>query len=185
MSAARKQAVFNVASKWDVIIVEDDRESHSSSALTRTDPRISAYYFLQAGEYSPPPTAFDSSSRKEPKKAESDEEFLKSLVPSYLKFDTEGRVIRIDTFSKTICPGSRLGFITANPIFCERMLRANESSTQAPCGFGQALVTKLLVEEWGMTGYLRWLKGESSSLPFLPSYLPSFLFPLPTRDHLF
>lgn len=30
MSAARKQAVFNVASKWDVIIVEDDRESPAS-----------------------------------------------------------------------------------------------------------------------------------------------------------
>ena len=40
------------------------------------------------------------------------------------------------------------------------MLRANESSTQAPCGFGQALITKLLVEEWGMKGYFRWLKGQ-------------------------
>lgn len=28
-----------------------------------------------------------------------------------------------------------------------------------PCGFAQALITKLLVEEWGLTGYYRWLKG--------------------------
>lgn len=62
--------------------------------------------------------------------------------------------------TETICPGSRLGWITTNPIFAERMQRANESSTQAGSGFTQAFVAKLLVEEWGMTGWLRWLKGE-------------------------
>lgn len=70
---------------------------------------------------------------------------------------------KLPALAETICPGSRLGFLTLNPLFAERMLRANESSTQAPCGFGQALVTKLLVEEWGMTGYLRWLKGAFPS----------------------
>lgn len=63
--------------------------------------------------------------------------------------------------AETIAPGSRMGWITANPLFIERMERANESSTQAGSGFTQAFVAKLLVEEWGMTGWLRWLKGES------------------------
>lgn len=62
--------------------------------------------------------------------------------------------------AETICPGSRLGWITGNPQFLERMQRANESSSQAGSGFTQAFVAKLLVEEWGMTGWLRWLKGE-------------------------
>lgn len=136
MSVERKKAIYEVCVKYDVIIVEDD-----------------PYYALQAGEYSLPDARPKSSS------SETDEEFLKSLIPSFLRYDYQGRVVRIDTFSKTICPGSRLGYITSNPIFSERFLRANESSTQAPCGFAQALVAKLLVEEWGMPGWYRWLKG--------------------------
>lgn len=136
MTAQRKKQIYEICVKYDVIIVEDD-----------------PYYALQAGEYSLP------DSRPKISSTESDEAFLKSLVPSFLRYDYQGRVVRIDTFSKTICPGSRLGYITSNPVFSERFLRANESSTQAPCGFSQALVAKLLVEEWGMTGFYRWLKG--------------------------
>ena len=39
--------------------------------------------------------------------------------------------------TQTIAPGSRLGFFTCNPRFAERLERAGETSTQAPCGFGQ------------------------------------------------
>lgn len=41
---------------------------------------------------------------------EENRRFVRSLSPSYLTFDYEGRVIRLDTFSKTIAPGSRLGW---------------------------------------------------------------------------
>ncbi|BGP41633.1 hypothetical protein JCM10450v2_005696 [Rhodotorula kratochvilovae] len=139
MSLERKKAIYALAVKYDVIIVEDD-----------------PYYFLQAGEYEPSPAI---RAAQQPKKTETDDEFLKSLVPSYLKLDYQGRVVRIDTFSKTICPGSRLGWTTCNPLFAERLERANESSTQAASGFAQALVGKLLAEEWRLEGYLRWLKG--------------------------
>ncbi|GAA6009684.1 aminotransferase-like domain-containing protein [Rhodotorula paludigena] len=139
MSLERKKAIYALAVKYDVIIVEDD-----------------PYYFLQAGEYEPSPPARAASL---PKKTETDDEFIASLVPSYLKIDYEGRVVRIDTFSKTICPGSRLGWTTTNPVFAERIERANESSTQSASGFAQALVGKLLAEEWKLEGYLRWLKG--------------------------
>ncbi|KAJ7498959.1 pyridoxal phosphate-dependent transferase [Mycena latifolia] len=87
-----------------------------------------------------------------------EERFIASLEPSYLKFDYQGRVIRLDTFSKTIAPGCRLGWYTCNPMFAERLERASETSTQAPCGFGQALVTASLLE-WGYEGYIRWLKA--------------------------
>ncbi|EGU13534.1 hypothetical protein RTG_00264 [Rhodotorula toruloides ATCC 204091] len=139
MSLERKKRIYEIAVKYDVIIVEDD-----------------PYYFLQTGEYEHD-EALRAAAR--PKVTESDDEFLKSLVPSYLNIDYQGRVVRIDTFSKTICPGSRLGWTTCNPIFAERLERANESSTQSASGFAQALVGKLLAEEWGLTGYLRWLKG--------------------------
>ncbi|KAM0789987.1 hypothetical protein ACM66B_005319 [Microbotryomycetes sp. NB124-2] len=134
MTAERKRRIYDICVKYDVIIAEDD-----------------PYYFLQAGEY--------DQSKVKPSKTETDEEFLASLVPSYLNFDVQGRVVRIDTFSKTIAPGSRLGWTTANPVFIERLQRANESSTQSASGFAQAMVAKLLVDEWGMKGWFRWLKG--------------------------
>ncbi|GAA6006112.1 hypothetical protein JCM10207_000527 [Rhodosporidiobolus poonsookiae] len=139
MTVERKKAIYDLAVKYDVIIVEDD-----------------PYYFLQAPEYE---RGGSTRGQSKPKKTPSDEEFLAKLVPSYLHLDYQGRVIRIDTFSKTICPGSRLGWTVANPIFAERLERANESSTQSASGFAQALVGKLLAEEWGFEGYLRWLKG--------------------------
>lgn len=139
VSLERKRAIYALAVKYDIIIVEDD-----------------PYYFLQSGEYH---RSEQKRSAALPNKTESDAEFLASLVPSYLHLDYQGRVVRIDTFSKTICPGSRLGWTTCNPIFAERLERANESSTQAASGMSQALVGSLLAEQWGYTGYLRWLKG--------------------------
>lgn len=101
MSASRKKAIYEICVTYDVIIVEDDRASTSICSrlwiVKLTVPFLAAYYFLQAGEYSPP----NSFERTEPKKKETDDEFLASLVPSYLKFDYQGRVIRIDTFSST------------------------------------------------------------------------------------
>ena len=84
--------------------------------------------------------------------------FIAALPPSYLHFDTDGRVIRMDTFSKTSCPGSRLGWITTSPLFIERLTRATEAGTQAPSGFVTAMTAKLLAE-WGWDGYIRWLRG--------------------------
>jgi DNA-binding transcriptional MocR family regulator len=104
--------------------------------------------------------------------------FLDSLVPSYLSIDTEGRVVRLDTFSKTIAPGSRLGWITAQPAFIERFARITEVTTQQPSGFVQSLVAEMIFgksEEdntvrskqvssgWHMDGWVRWLEGLRGS----------------------
>ena len=80
------------------------------------------------------------------------------LVPPFIQLDTEGRVIRLDTFSKTISPGSRLGHFTASPVFIERLLRATEVTTQAPSGWSQAITLELL-KTWTQEGYLTWLRN--------------------------
>ncbi|KZP00312.1 PLP-dependent transferase [Calocera viscosa TUFC12733] len=139
MGEKRKKEIYAVCVKHDIIIVEDD-----------------PYYFLQCGSYIPKAQRANVRQAEDGKDAE--EAFIQSLAPSYVKVDYEGRVIRLDTFSKTIAPGSRLGFFTCNPMFAERLLRAGETSTQAPCGFGQALITSLL-NGWGMSGWIRWLRG--------------------------
>jgi aromatic amino acid aminotransferase I / 2-aminoadipate transaminase len=85
-------------------------------------------------------------------------EFLQSLSPSYLAFDTQGRVIRLETFSKTLAPGLRTGYIIANPLFSERLLRVTEVVSQAPSGFSMTVLAELL-SSWGQDGYLKWLSN--------------------------
>lgn len=95
MGAARKKEIYDVCVEYgqcdsrfllsnvftrailDIIIVEDD-----------------PYFFLQQGEYSPKAARADSMD------AISEEAWISTLAPSFLKFDYEGRVIRLDTFSK-------------------------------------------------------------------------------------
>ncbi|OCH95918.1 PLP-dependent transferase [Obba rivulosa] len=136
MGAERKKEIYDICVEYDIIIVEDD-----------------PYFFLQMSEYKPK-SARDMQSAP----AESDVQFLAKLAPTFVKFDYQGRVIRLDTFSKYIAPGSRLGFFTCSPMFSERLQRQGETSTQAPCGFGQSLIAQLLTT-WKFNGYVRWLHG--------------------------
>jgi DNA-binding transcriptional MocR family regulator len=101
--------------------------------------------------------------------------FLDSLVPSYLSVDYEGRVLRLDTFSKTVAPGCRLGWITGQPALIERILRITETSTQQPSGFVQSMIAELIMgpvkgdksgsggakdgKGWDVGGWVRWLEG--------------------------
>jgi DNA-binding transcriptional MocR family regulator len=81
----------------------------------------------------------------------------------------------MDTFSKTVAPGCRLGWITAQPAFIERILRITETSTQQPSGFVQAMIAELIMgppegpkngtggakdgKGWRFDGWVRWLEG--------------------------
>ncbi|KAJ5966604.1 Aromatic amino acid aminotransferase [Penicillium waksmanii] len=132
-SAERRRAVYKVAQKHDIIIVEDE-----------------PYYFLQMQPYvgkdapSPPPPA-------------SHDEFIKSLVPSFLSLDVDGRVVRLESFSKVVAPGTRVGWIVASEQVVERFVRNFETSSQNPSGVSQMVLYKLLDEHWGHSGYLDWL----------------------------
>ncbi|KEZ46544.1 hypothetical protein SAPIO_CDS0338 [Scedosporium apiospermum] len=133
ISAHRRKEIYAVATEFDLVIVEDD-----------------PYYFLQYPGYSPQGV-------DQPFKLKSTEEFLNSLTPSFLSIDTQGRVIRLESFSKTLFPGLRLGYFVANPLFTERLLRATEVETQDPAGLSQAF-TLALFQQWGDDGYLTWLQ---------------------------
>lgn len=74
----------------------------------------------------------------EPPAAKADvDTFLSNMSNSFLTIDVQGRVIRMDTFSKTLFPGARLGWFTCNQMFSERILRGTEVQTQGPSGFSQ------------------------------------------------
>lgn len=116
----------------DIIIVEDD-----------------PYFFLQ----------FPASNLAGQSKYEviSNKDFIASLSPSFLRYDHQGRVIRLESFSKTLAPGLRLGYFIANPLFTERLLRASEVETQDPSGLSQAIVLALL-KSWTHDGFVRWMQ---------------------------
>lgn len=111
------------------------------------------YFFLQF-----PP----SSLAEEPGiEAVSNEKFLQGLSPSFLRYDIQGRVIRLESFSKTLAPALRLGFFVANPLFTERLLRASEVETQDPSGLSQVIAFTLL-REWKCDGYIQWMQNIRS-----------------------
>lgn len=135
--AQRRRDIYAVCRKHDVFILEDE-----------------PYYFLQMQPY--------TGSHADPTKPSvappaTPEEFLAGLVPSLLSMDTDGRVLRMDSFSKVVVPGSRLGWITASEQVVERYIRHAEVASQGPSGISQLLIYKLVDETWGHDGYLRWL----------------------------
>ncbi|OCK76814.1 aromatic amino acid aminotransferas-like protein [Lepidopterella palustris CBS 459.81] len=151
LSVQRRKEIYALCVKYDIIIIEDD-----------------PYWYLQYPSSNP-------SAPKAPVKKSSGYDFLDSLIPSYLSVDYEGRVVRLDTFSKTIAPGCRLGWITAQPALVERILRITETSTQQPSGFVQSMIAELIMgpqsrsdggrggaadgSGWKVDGWVRWLEG--------------------------
>lgn len=77
MPAARKKAIYDICKRHDIIIVEDD-----------------PYYFLQLPTYKPR-SASSPSDKLSLEKLD-----ILSLEPSFLRYDEDGRVIRLESFSK-------------------------------------------------------------------------------------
>ncbi|PYH90913.1 PLP-dependent transferase [Aspergillus ellipticus CBS 707.79] len=168
LSVERRKEIYAVCRQYDIIIIEDDPywnlqfpSAAAMEAQFRGKPAVDVT-----------PQNYNAHGKS------SGYQFLDSLVPSYLSVDTDGRVVRLDTFSKTIAPGCRLGWITAQPGIIERLIRITETSTQQPSGFVQAMVAELIVGQqvedsknvssknnkksdkaWEMGGWVRWLEG--------------------------
>ncbi|KAJ6023940.1 hypothetical protein N7540_004737 [Penicillium herquei] len=104
-SLKRREAIYAVAQKHALYIVEDE-----------------PYYYLQ--------------------------------LPA---LDTDGRVLRMDSLSKILAPGSRTGWVTASQQVIEKFIRQNETSSQHPSGFSQAIIFNLLNHHWGHLGFFEWL----------------------------
>jgi DNA-binding transcriptional MocR family regulator len=70
------------------------------------------------------------------------------LGTSYLSCDTQGRVLRLDSFSKLMAPGFRLGWITGAP----QLLRHYRQHAYAASQWGSSLAMKVLagiLQGWG------------------------------------
>lgn len=138
LSAERRRAIYKLAQEHDFIIIEDE-----------------PYYFLQMDTYTS-----DVPTRSE-RVVHGHDEFVKALVPSFISLDIDGRVIRLDSFSKVLAPGLRLGWIVGQAKLLERFVRLHEVTIQAPAGITQTL-TNATLQRWGQSGYLDWLIGLRS-----------------------
>ncbi|KAI4163691.1 MAG: hypothetical protein LQ342_002725 [Letrouitia transgressa] len=165
LSVERRKEIYALCCKYDIVIIEDDPYwflQYPSARSSRSASRA-----VQESRRAAPGTRNFNAPNS------SGYPFLDSLVPSYLSIDIEGRVVRLDTFSKTVAPGSRLGWITAQPALCERLLRITETSTQQPSGFVQSVIAQMIVGPhdpngrggatddagWETDGWVRWLEG--------------------------
>jgi aromatic amino acid aminotransferase I / 2-aminoadipate transaminase len=132
-SLERRHEIYRLAQKHDLYILEDD-----------------PYYYIQLPAHisehaSDVIQSIPLSGKQTP-----------PLIPSLLSIDTDGRVFRMDSFSKVIAPGLRTGWVTASNQIVERIVRAHETSLQNPSGFSQIVLYKLLSETWGQEGLMRW-----------------------------
>ncbi|KAI2641874.1 aromatic amino acid aminotransferase [Hypomontagnella submonticulosa] len=168
LSLERRKEIYSICSKYDVIIIEDD-----------------PYWYLQYPSAAVEEAKARNLPMPEPKIAntltkKSGYEYIDSLVPSFLNVDVDGRVVRLDTFSKTVAPGCRMGWVTSTPGICERILRVSEAGTQQPSGFAQVVIAETIMgpqpdaaavftarsakdrpafNGWKMDGWVRWLAG--------------------------
>lgn len=147
-SEERRRAILSICEEFDVFILEDE-----------------PYYFLQMEQYESKVNTnghingdgLNGHREVEHESAADLKAFIDGLVPSYLSLSKTGNVMRLDSFSKIIAPGSRTGWVTGPADLIERFIRASEVSAQNPSGFSMVALYKLLEEEWGHEGFLRWL----------------------------
>ncbi|KAJ2782444.1 Aromatic/aminoadipate aminotransferase 1 [Coemansia interrupta] len=141
MSLVRRKAIYAVAQKHNLAIIEDD-----------------PYYFLQLPEFvatsaTSTAAAADGTTSTTTNASAAVCNRPQILVPSLLSMDIDGRVIRLDSFSKILAPNLRCGWITAPRYILDKIQILNETTTLQPSGVSQGLISKMLNDVWGMDGW--------------------------------
>ena len=80
-------------------------------------------------------------------------QYLPDRPPSFLSLDTEGRVLRFDSFSKVLSSGIRLGFVTGPPPLIERINLHMQASVLHASSLSQVIAYELL-SQWGIQGFM-------------------------------
>ncbi|KAJ2692435.1 hypothetical protein GGH99_001735 [Coemansia sp. RSA 1285] len=150
MSLERRQKIYAVACKHNLAIIEDD-----------------PYYFLQFAPFSTGRSLENAVGAAGLLDVDSGEQQqVGPLVPSLLSLDTEGRVIRLDSFSKILAPNLRCGWITAPSYILDKLQILNESTILQPSGLAQGLISKLLNDTWGLEGWNQHLRNLRATYTF-------------------
>ncbi|XP_042875444.1 kynurenine/alpha-aminoadipate aminotransferase, mitochondrial-like [Penaeus japonicus] len=84
-------------------------------------------------------------------------QFIDDLPPSFLSLDTEGRVLRFDSFSKTVSAGLRVGYVTGPKVLVEKISQHIMATVMGSAGLSQVLIAELF-NYWGLDGFHRHVK---------------------------
>jgi len=122
LTDGRKKEIYALACKHDLIILEDD-----------------PYYYLSYGRAAAPAVGTDS-------------QWQRPTSRSFFSMDTEGRVLRFDSFSKILSSGLRLGMVSGPAAFIQRIDYVSQAAALHTSGVSQAMVSKLL-KHWGAAGW--------------------------------
>ncbi|CAE8629352.1 unnamed protein product [Polarella glacialis] len=147
MTSQRYAQIYDIARRFNILIVEDD-----------------AYFYQQHVQRGA--GCSDSSTSAAGIPATSREEMPlpgMSLGPSFLSLDSDGRVLRLDSFSKTLAPGFRLGWATGAKPLIDRYNMLAYASSQNGCSLSMMLLGKML-EAWGDAGFEAHLRKLQSAL---------------------
>eukprot|EP01147_Barroeca_monosierra_P000883 gene883-7902_t len=79
-------------------------------------------------------------------------QFSSPRLPSLFSLDTDGRVLRFDSFSKIVSSGLRLGFVTGPSQLINQLQLHGQAVSLHTSGISQALLLKLL-DFWGLHGF--------------------------------
>ncbi|XP_045597416.1 kynurenine/alpha-aminoadipate aminotransferase, mitochondrial isoform X2 [Procambarus clarkii] len=79
---------------------------------------------------------------------------MKDFPPSFLSMDTDGRVLRFDSFSKILSSGLRIGYVTGPKPLIERIVLHEQVSVLHAPAMSQVLVSELL-KLWGMEDFFK------------------------------
>lgn len=131
-----RKRVYELASIHDFIIIEDDPYGYLTlPAVAKPDLANLKQYEIGLDDY-----------------------LENHLYPSYLQFDTVGRVVRLDTFSKIFTPGTRLGWIVAHKNIIASIFKYTNIIIRAPSGVSQMLVVNIIKQKFGgIDGFLEWI----------------------------
>ncbi|CAI5759155.1 unnamed protein product [Candida verbasci] len=133
-----RNKIYELAVKHDFIIIEDDPYGYLTLPKYRK-PEIGLHFklndFITIEDY-----------------------LQNHLTPSYLELDTEGRVIRVETFSKLFAPGLRLGFVIAHEKVINAIRNYSEIVNRGSSGLSQLIVNNVIQQHFkGVDGWLQWI----------------------------
>ncbi|MCL4140216.1 UNVERIFIED_CONTAM: hypothetical protein GTU68_001550, partial [Idotea baltica] len=78
----------------------------------------------------------------------------KNIPKSFLSLDTDGRVMRFDSFSKIVCPGFRIGYVTGPKRLVNKIVQHSQVTILHTSSFSQVICNELL-KQWGDDGLER------------------------------
>ena len=120
-SLATKKIIYEIACKYDIIILEDD-----------------PYHALQFNSVEKAPNTFESFENS----------FDFNANPSFQSMDREGRVLRFDSFSKVMSSGMRIGYVSGPSKLVNQIILHCQATHLHTSGVSQILLSKLF-EYWG------------------------------------